>query len=304
MRGERSPLLSQKVLLTCPPLGWPIRHKGKVREVFDLDDRLLLVATDRLSAFDVVFPDGIPGKGRVLNQLSALWFEATRHLVENHYITQDLSDLGLSPEIEQELTGRSMIVTKCRRIDVECVVRGYLAGSGWKEYSQNGTVAGIPLPAGLSLNSELPEPIFTPALKNDTGHDVNVSLKEVYDRFGSDLTDRIVAASFTLYQFASAKAAQAGIILADTKFEFGLLGEELLLIDEAFTPDSSRYWPLEAYATGKAIDSLDKQPIRDYVESIGWNKQPPAPKLPPEVIGATSRRYDTVLHKLTALLAV
>jgi len=296
--------VSQKVLLTCPPLGLPVWHKGKVREAFDLGDRLLLVATDRLSAFDVVFPDGIPGKGRVLNQLSALWFEATRHLVENHFITLDLSDLGLPPEIERELFGRAMIVTKCRRIDVECIVRGYLAGSGWKEYCQSGTVAGIPLPPGLSLNSQLPEPIFTPALKNDTGHDVNVTQQEMADRFGRDLTERLVSASLDLYRFASAKAAQAGIILADTKFEFGLLGEELLLIDEIFTPDSSRYWPLEAYTTGKPIDSLDKQPIRDYVESIGWDKKPPAPKLPPEIISAASHRYETVLKKLSAVLAV
>lgn len=291
------------VLLQCPELGVPRLHKGKVREMFQLPgDRLLLVATDRLSAFDVVFPQGIPGKGRVLTQLSVLWFNATRSICQNHLLTTDVTDLGLPADVVPLLEGRSMVVRKARRIDVECVVRGYLAGSGWKEYQQSRSVCGVALPEGLVLNSRLPEPIFTPALKNDVGHDENVSEDRVRAIYGDRITDELKRKSMELYQFAAAKAAEVGIILADTKFEFGLVGDEIILIDELFTPDSSRYWPGDRYEAGKAIDSLDKQPIRDYVERIGWDKNPPAPTLPDELVAETTARYEDALSRLRGVL--
>lgn len=291
------------VLLACSELGIPRLHKGKVREMFQLpDDRLLLVATDRLSAFDVVFPQGIPGKGRVLTQLSVLWFNATRRIVNNHLITTDVQDLGINPGAVPALEGRSMVVRKTKRIDVECVVRGYLAGSGWKEYQQSRSVCGIQLPEGLQLNSRLPEPIFTPALKNDVGHDENVSEDRVRAIYGDKVTDFLKQKSIELYNYAAEKAAEVGIILADTKFEFGMVGDEIIVIDEIFTPDSSRYWPADRYQPGKPIDSLDKQPIRDYVESIGWNKQPPAPELPPALIAETTARYEDALERLASVL--
>lgn len=290
-------------LLTCPELGLKRLHKGKVREMFELpDDRLLLVATDRLSAFDVVFPQGIPGKGSVLTRLSVLWFNATRQISPNHLITTDVSDLGINPESVPAVQGRSMVVRKTQRIDVECVVRGYLAGSGWKEYKESRSVCGIPLPEGLTLNSQLPEPIFTPALKNDVGHDENVSEGRVRSIYGDKLTDLLKTTSIELYKYAATKAAEVGIILADTKFEFGMVGDQVILIDEIFTPDSSRYWPADRYQPGKAIDSLDKQPIRDYVEQIGWNKQPPAPVLPEALIAETAARYEDALRGLESVL--
>jgi phosphoribosylaminoimidazole-succinocarboxamide synthase len=292
------------VLQEAPALPFPRLHKGKVRELFALDEeRLLIVATDRLSAFDVVFPQGIPSKGRVLNTLSALWFRATAGITPNHLMTTDMTALGLDFQTEALLQGRAAVVRRTRRIDVECVVRGYLAGSGWKEYQQSGTVCGIPLPPGLKLNAKLPEPIWTPAIKNDVGHDENVPESRIRQLYGSALTDLLKARSITLYNYAAELALQAGIILADTKFEFGLVGDQVLLIDEIFTPDSSRYWPLDRYVAGQPIDSLDKQPIRDYVEAIGWDKQPPAPELPAALIEETTRRYEDVLERLSPLLA-
>lgn len=291
------------VLLECPDLGIRRLHKGKVREMFELpDERLLLVATDRLSAFDVVFPQGIPGKGRVLTQLSVLWFNATRRICNNHLITTDVQDLGINPGAVPALEERSMVVRRTKRIDVECVVRGYLAGSGWKEYKESRSVCGISLPEGLKLNSPLPEPIFTPALKNDVGHDENVSEGRVRAIYGDKVTDFLRNTSIELYKFAAAKAAEVGIILADTKFEFGFVGDEIIIIDEIFTPDSSRYWPADRYVAGQPIDSLDKQPIRDYVEKIGWNKQPPAPELPAELIAETTARYEDALERLRSAL--
>lgn len=291
------------VLLECPDLGVRRIHKGKVREMFELpDERLLLVATDRLSAFDVVFPQGIPGKGRVLTRLSVLWFHATERICPNHLITTEVHDLGLKPEAVPLVEERSMVVRKAKRYDVECVVRGYLAGSGWKEYQQSRSVCGIPLPEGLMLNSKLPEPIFTPALKNDVGHDENVSEDRVRSIYGAEVTDFLRKTSIALYNFAAAKAAEAGIILADTKFEFGMCGDQIIVIDELFTPDSSRYWPADRYVAGKPIDSLDKQPIRDYVEEIGWNKQPPAPTLPDRRIAETTARYEDALSRLREVL--
>ncbi len=291
------------VLSQCPDLGLPLLHRGKVREVFELpDNRLLMVATDRLSAFDVIFPQPIPGKGRVLTQLSVLWFNATQRICKNHLITTNLDDVGLPPEAVPLLHGRSMVVRRTRRIDVECVVRGYLAGSAYKEYRESGTVCGIPLPEGLKLNSQLPEPIFTPALKNDRGHDENVDERRVRQLCGDEVTDFLKRKSLELYAYAACKAKEAGIILADTKFEFGFAGDEIILIDEALTPDSSRYWPLDRYEEGRPIDSLDKQPVRDFAEQSGWNKQPPAPTLPDELIAETSARYEDVLNRLHRVL--
>lgn len=291
------------VLLAAPDLGLHRLHKGKVREVFELPgQRLLLVATDRLSAFDVVFEQGIPSKGRVLTQLSLLWFHATERFCPHHVITTDLTDLGLPTMAVPLLEGRSVVVRRTRRIDVECVVRGYLAGSGWKEYQQSGTVCGISLPGGLRLNDKLPEPIFTPALKNDVGHDENVDEGRVRALYGDRVTDHLKSKSLELYTFAACKAAEAGLILADSKFEFGFVDDEIILIDELFTPDSSRYWPQDRYEPGRPIDSLDKQPVRDYVEQVGWNKQPPAPVLPEGLVAETSARYEDALARLRAVL--
>jgi len=290
-------------LLTCPELALKLVHKGKVREMFELPgERLLLVATDRLSAFDVVFGQGIPGKGRVLTGLSVLWFEATRSIAPNHLLSTDVGPLGLGPTVTEQLKGRSMIVKRTKRIDVECVVRGYLAGSGWKEYQESRSVCGVPLPEGLKLNSRLPEPIFTPALKNDTGHDENVSEARVRSEYGDALTEHLKQTSLALYRFAAERADQVGIILADTKFEFGQIDDQVILIDEIFTPDSSRYWPADRYREGDPIDSLDKQPIRDYVEQIGWDKRPPAPDLPDALILEAAGRYEDALTRLSTVL--
>lgn len=288
----------------CPEIGLQRLHRGKVREMFAVGaDRLLLVATDRLSAFDVVFAQGIPGKGEVLTQMSALWFHATAGMVPGHLITTDIAGIGLTPADQAGLSGRSMVVRRARRIDVECVVRGYLAGSAWKEYRQKGTACGVPLPPGLPLNGRLPEPIFTPALKSDQGHDENVSLSVVAAHYGADVTDAVANLSLQLYAFASARYADAGILLADTKFEFGFVGDTLTVIDELFTPDSSRLWPVDRYRAGEPVDSLDKQPIRDYVQSIGWNLEPPAPSLPEEVLVRSGERYREALRRVRVALS-
>ena len=297
------PLSTAPALLECPDVGLPRVHRGKVRETFAVDaDRLLLVATDRLSAFDVVFGQGIPGKGEVLTRISALWFAATAHLVPGHLITTQLEALPLAPEVRPVLQGRTMLVRRARRIDVECVVRGYLVGSGWREYQRSGSVCGIPLPPGLRMNDRLPEPIFTPALKNDTGHDENVAFEVVTDRLGRDAAERLREISLRLYAYGAERLAPAGLILADTKFEFGEVGGALTLIDEIFTPDSSRLWPVEHHRAGAPIDSLDKQPVRDFVQSIGWNLEPPAPQLPEAVIAQTARRYQEALRRVGAAL--
>lgn len=291
------------VMLECPPLGLHLLHSGKVRDMFAVDaDRLLLVATDRLSAFDVVFGQGIPGKGAILTRMSALWFMATAGIVPGHLLSLDPAAAGLSGATGAGLAGRSMVVRRARRIDVECVVRGYLAGSGWREYRQHGTVCGIPLPAGLPMNARLPEPIFTPAWKNDVGHDENVAFEGVAARLGSGLAGRLRDSSLRLYAFAAARCADAGIILADTKFEFGFVGDTLTVVDEICTPDSSRFWPADRHRPGEPVDSLDKQPIRDYVESTGWNLAPPAPHLPASVVAACAERYREALRRLSAVL--
>jgi phosphoribosylaminoimidazole-succinocarboxamide synthase len=281
---------------------------GKVREVFDLGDTLLFVATDRISAFDVILPNPIPEKGRVLTALSEFWFGKTQHIVENHFITSDLvgqahrlpSLAATGPVALQKLTGRSMLVRKCQPLPVECVVRGYLAGSGLKEYKQTRMVGGHRLPEGLVESSPLPHPIFTPATKAETGHDENIDFDRCAQIIGKPLAEKVRDISLALYSFARDYAAQRGIIIADTKFEFGLDGDKLLLIDEALTPDSSRFWPADSYAPGKPQPSFDKQFVRDYLETLDWDKTAPGPVLPDDVVRKTTEKYLEALTRLTA----
>ena len=274
-------------------------RSGKVREVFDLGDTLLFVATDRLSAFDVILPDPIPKKGEVLNQLSAFWFRRFT-FVQNHMITADIEEfpVELAPFREQ-LRGRSMIVRKAKPLPVECVVRGYLAGSGWKEYQQGGTVSGVALPKDLQLASQLPEPIFTPSTKSDAGHDENIDWGQSCRTLGRDVAERAKDLSLKIYEAGRAHAAKCGIIVADTKFEFGLLDDELLLIDECLTPDSSRFWPADQYVVGQSPPSFDKQFVRDYLETLDWNKTAPGPSLPAEIIEKTAAKYREAYERLT-----
>ncbi|MEN9676063.1 MAG: hypothetical protein RIS76_1959 [Verrucomicrobiota bacterium] len=273
---------------------------GKVREVFDLGDRLLFVATDRISAFDCVMPNGIPRKGEVLTQLSHFWFDLTESWLPNHRLAgaRDPLPTALQP-FESQLAGRSMIVRKAAPLPIECVVRGYLAGSGWKEYRSGQTICGHPLPPGLQEGSELPEPIFTPATKAETGHDENISFERAVELIGRDLAEEARAASLKLYSFAREFARQRGIIIADTKFEFGIFEGRLLLIDEVLTPDSSRFWPADQHVPGRAQPSYDKQFVRDYLESLDWDKTPPAPALPPEVVLKTQGKYLEAFERLT-----
>jgi phosphoribosylaminoimidazole-succinocarboxamide synthase len=286
------------VLKTDLPL--PRFGTGKVRDTYDLGDRLLMVTTDRISAFDCVLPSGIPDKGRVLTQLSSFWFDYTGHLLPNHLISTDVTDLpsalsGYHPQ----LFGRSMIVRKAQRIDVECVVRGYLAGSGWLEYQRHGGVCGIPLPKGLRQSDELPEPIFTPTSKAEQGHDLAMTLEEVKNQIGEELGQAIADASISVYRAAAMYARDRGIIIADTKMEFGLWGGELILIDELLTPDSSRFWALGEYQPGTSPPSFDKQYVRDWLERSGWDKRPPALYLSEEVIAGTAKRYREALEWLS-----
>lgn len=264
--------------------------RGKVRDIYDLGDRLLIVATDRLSAFDVILPTPIPDKGRVLTQLSVFWFSLLRDVIPNHV----LSATDFPPPFDahaDELAGRSMVVRKTQPLPVECVVRGYLSGSGWKDYQSTGKVCGIALPAGLQESDRLPEPIFTPASKATTGHDENISFAQAASLLGKELADRVRNVSIEIYQKAAAYAEPRGVILADTKFEFGMLHDELIWIDEALTPDSSRFWPAALYKPGGAQPSFDKQYVRDYLERIQWPKTPPGPELPADVVAATRAKY-------------
>jgi len=272
--------------------GIPLFARGKVRDIYDLGDKLLLVTSDRISAFDVVMNEPIPGKGIVLATLSAFWFEATAGLMANHYISIDPADFPaeLRPYSEM-LEGRAMLVKRTQRVDIECVVRGYLAGSAWSEYSKDGRVAGIALPKGLRESDKLETPIFTPATKSGSGHDINISIEEMKRLVGAELTETLVRKSIDLYNFAEERARSRGIILADTKFEFGLVDGEAIVIDEVFTPDSSRFWPAAAYAPGGPQPSFDKQYLRDYLVSVGWNKEPPPPTLPAEVVARTAEKY-------------
>ena len=277
-----------------------LHARGKVRDIYELGDRLLFVASDRISAFDYVLASGIPDKGRVLTQLSLFWFDYLRDIVPNHVITADFDAYPeeLAP-YEPQLRGRSMIVHRAEMITVECVVRGYLSGSGWKEYQQTGSVCGITLPSGLRESDRLPEPIFTPAIKATSGHDENISFEKMVARVGEARSERLREISLQLYRKASAYSLERGIIIADTKFEFGNTHDGLLLADEVFTPDSSRFWPAESYAPGQAQLSFDKQFVRDYLESIRWNKQPPAPSLPEDVAQKTSEKYKQAFRQLT-----
>ena len=273
---------------------------GKVREVFDLGDRLLFVATDRISAFDCIMPNGIPHKGEVLTQISYFWFAQTESFQPNHLLSRPGQPLPATlVPYAGRLGRRSMIVQKAQPLAIECVVRGYLAGSGWKEYKDRQTVCGIKLPPGLKESSELPEPIFTPATKAETGHDENISFAQAAKIVGSDIAERARAASLKIYNFARDYARQRGIIIADTKFEFGLLDGKLILIDEVLTPDSSRFWPADQYQPGKGQPSFDKQFVRDYLETLDWNKTPPAPALPADVVAKTEAKYLEAYQRLT-----
>jgi len=296
-----------KQITALPPLrethlaGVKLFSRGKVRDVYEISDgRLLVVATDRLSAFDVVMGEGIPDKGRILTQLSVFWFNFFRGVVPHHFLTARMSDFPpqLQPFCDQ-LERRSMLVEKARPFPIECVVRGYLAGSGWKDYQATGAVCGVKLPEGLRESSKLEEPIFTPATKALEGHDENIDWEETVGRIGRDAAERLRDYSLTLYTKARDYAAGRGILLADTKFEFGLLGEKVILIDEVLTPDSSRFWPKNVYEPGKPQPSFDKQYVRDYLESIHWNKQPPPPPLPVEVVEKTSEKYREAFRLLT-----
>src|SRR5271156_1969117 len=278
--------------------GLKLLGRGKVRDIYEVGDKLLIVATDRLSAFDVVFPTPIPDKGRVLTQLSMFWFDKLATLIPNHVISATDFTGELAP-YAASLNGRAMLVRRTEPLPIECVVRGYISGSGWKDYQKTGAICGIPLPAGLRESDRLPNPIFTPSTKATTGHDENISFEETVARIGQPLAERLRDVSLTLYQRAAEHAAARGIILADTKFEFGLLGDELIWIDEALTPDSSRFWPADQYTPGKSQPSFDKQYVRDYLERIGWNKQPPGPELPADVVQATQAKYREAYAKVT-----
>ena len=278
---------------TAMKIGTALANRGKVRDLYDLGEQLLIISTDRISAFDVVLPNGIPYKGQILTGLSEFWFDYTRSIVDNHIITTDVSQYPDVLQVDMEvLKGRSMLVRKANRIDIECVVRGYIAGSAWSEYKQDGTVCGENLPAGLTESERLPELIFTPATKAEQGeHDENISIAEMEERIGKALSDKIIQTSFALFEAASEHAEKAGIILCDTKFEFGQIDGQLILIDEVFTPDSSRFWLKDEYKPGSSPPSFDKQYVRDYLSDVGWNKEPPAPELPAEVIRQTSEKY-------------
>jgi len=279
----------------------PLFHRGKVRDTYDLGDRLLMVATDRISAFDVVLPNGIPDKGAVLTQLSAFWFELTGGIVPNHFLRLvDSTEIeGVPFPIPPDLLGRSMLVPKARRVDVECVARGYLSGSGWQEYRETGKVCGIRLPPGLRESEELPEPIFTPATKAASGHDINISFEETVELVGAKAADVLRIRTLAVYRFVRDYARERGLIIADTKLEFGWLGDELTVIDELCTPDSSRFWPADGYEPGRSQPSFDKQPVRDWLIASGWNKEPPPPVLPAEVVEGTAERYREAFRRLT-----
>ncbi len=280
--------------------GLKIASRGKVRDIYEVGDDLLIVATDRLSAFDVVLPTPIPDKGRVLTQLSLFWFKTLEDILPHHV----LSATEFPPPANvysQQLAGRSMLCRKTRPLPIECVVRGYLAGSGWKDYRTSGKVCGVALPPGLRESDRLPAPIFTPSTKATTGHDENISFDEVVARVGGERAEELRSVSLEIYRRAAAYAEPRGILLADTKFEFGLIGDQLIWIDEALTPDSSRFWPAQGYQPGRSQPSFDKQYVRDYLESIGWNKQPPGPQLPPEVVERTRAKYREAYRLLAGV---
>lgn len=297
---------SSAVLLNSE-LPLPVFVKGKVRDTYDMGKQLLIVATDRLSAFDVVLPCGIPDKGQILNRISAYWFNQMKGIIPNHVIEVVDDPHVLDKYLPEDkrftyppyLAGRSMIVKKVKRLPVECVVRGYLAGSAWVEYQKSDTAFGLPLPEGMLESQELPEPIFTPTTKAEAGHDLPMTMEEMKKELGAAVADTIREKSLAIYNFARQQAISKGIIIADTKFEFGLEGDELIVIDEMLTPDSSRFWDVHLYKVGQSQPSYDKQPVRDWLTRSGWNKEPPAPMLPLEVIESTSRIYRTAYERLT-----
>lgn len=294
-------LIEPSILRESRLPGVKLFSRGKVRDVYEVSgDRLLIVATDRLSAFDVVMNEGIPDKGRVLTELSCFWFELFRPNFESHFLTASLADYPaeLHP-FRDQLTERSMLVRKAKPFPIECIVRGYLSGSGWKDYQQSGMVCGIRLPAGLTESAKLDQPIFTPSTKAQQGHDENISQAQMAKTIGAAAADELRAKSLALYTQAREYAGKRGIIIADTKFEWGLADGKIILIDEVLTPDSSRFWPQEGYAPGKAQPSFDKQFVRDYLISVGWNKQPPPPLLPPEVVERTSQKYRDAYRLLS-----
>ena len=295
-----APSPDSKILLETNLPGVPLVGRGKVRDVYALDDKLLIVASDRISAFDYILATGIPDKGRILTQLSVFWFDFLRDVTPTHFLTASVDEY---PEplrqYRDQLEGRSMLVKRARMTDIECVARGYLAGSGWKEYKQTGTICGIPLPPGLKESDRLPEPVFTPSTKAQTGHDENIPFEQVVSLVGAAMAERLRSLTLAIYSKAAEYAETRGVIIADTKFEFGLAGDTLILADEVLTPDSSRFWPRETYQPGGPQPSYDKQYVRDYLESIHWNKQPPAPALPPEVAARTGEKYLDAYKALT-----
>jgi phosphoribosylaminoimidazole-succinocarboxamide synthase len=274
--------------------------RGKVRDIYSVKDYLLIVTTDRISAFDVIMPNPVPDKGIILNRMSAFWFEKMKDIIGNHIVSTNPAEYPAEcAPYRKDLEGRSMLVKKATPLPVECVVRGYLSGSGWKDYQKNKTVSGIKLPDGLKESSKLPEPIFTPSTKAPEGeHDAPINRREMEDLIGAELADRVINISLAVYKRAATAALKAGIIIADTKMEFGLIGKELIIIDELLTPDSSRFWPADDYEEGRAQKSFDKQFLRDYLLSIKWNQRPPAPELPPEILENTREKYEEALRRL------
>jgi phosphoribosylaminoimidazole-succinocarboxamide synthase len=293
-------LSTPQTLLQTELPGFELVSRGKVRDIYSVGADLLIIATDRISAFDYILATGIPDKGRVLTQLSLFWFDFLKDLVPNHLLATEVADYPAAlREYRDQIEGRSMLVKRAKMIDVECVARGYISGSGWKDYQKTGAVCGIRLPAGMLESGQLPEPIFTPASKAQSGHDENISFEQVASTVGAELSGRLRDLTLAIYSKASEYARTRGIILADTKFEFGFVGGQLTLADEVMTPDSSRFWPADQYKPGGAQPSFDKQYVRDYLESIHWNKQPPAPGLPPEVAEMTAEKYREAYRRLT-----
>lgn len=292
--------MNNMVLKTeMPDVGTP--RRGKVRDIYDLGECILLIATDRISAFDVVLPNGIPGKGRVLTQISIYWFRQIGDIVKNHLIATDVNDFpDILKKYREVLEGRSMLVKKARPMPVECIVRGYLSGSGWVEYKERGTVCGIKLPDGLVESSRLNEPVFTPSTKAEEGHDINITFDEMRGIVGDETAERLKTLSLGIYSKARDLAEKKGIIIADTKLEFGSCGDEIILIDEILTPDSSRFWSLKDYKPGSAQDSFDKQIVRDYLLTLDWDKTPPGPVLPDEIVSKTAERYREIMEILTS----
>ncbi|MCH7836169.1 MAG: phosphoribosylaminoimidazolesuccinocarboxamide synthase [Chloroflexi bacterium] len=290
-------------ILTESTVDLPLYARGKVRDIYDLGDELLIVATDRISAFDVVLPTGIPDKGLVLTQLSAFWFEKTGDIVPNHFIrlVDDTRMEGVPTELPRELIGRAMLVHKTQRLDVECIVRGYavLGSAGWAEYHETGSISGVKLPPGLKEAQELFEPVYTPTTKAEEGHDENMTFEQTVELVGEQAANAIAVRSLAVYRFGRDYARERGIIIADTKFEFGRLDDEVILIDECLTPDSSRFWPADQHRTGQPQPSFDKQYVRDYLTEVGWDRRPPAPELPAEVAARTGEKYREAFHRLT-----